>query len=847
MNYRNRAIALLTTTALITQSMVAQETNQEDPVQLDAFVVNEMADFADQAVLGTTPVAFTEFTKETISNELGSRDIPLVLNSAPSIYASEDSGGAGDARVNVRGFSQRNVAIMINGVPTNDMENGWLYWSNWDGLGDVSQSIQLQRGLSNTSLPMPSIGGTMNIITDPSASQAGGSVKVEMGNDGFQKVTGVFNTGILDDKFALTVAAVAKKGDGTFDYGWTKGQGYYLGATWFVNDLNRLELYGIAAPQQHAQRFDGNIALWSVAEAKKLGYTDAQIAQVNAFNSSPRFFGSGPLDAGFRFNSNAAPISSSYTGQQYYLGGTHDRYDANFMNERVNYYNKPQVNLNWFSEISDTVKLATVLYYSGGEGGGSGTYGSLLRYGYDSPLSQNYDFQSTIERNMSQTPDANGEKASRGILRNSTNYQDTYGLISKLTFDVTEDLNVTVGADMRTAEIEHYREVRDLLGGDYYVDTRNEFDTTADQRKKRLGDKVNYWNTNTVDWLGLFATAKYDRGPISAFGTYGYSSIDYSYLDHFKKGVDGNELFAEATGLDGNQIKGGVNYEFTEQFSAFFNAGWVDRAPIFDGAIDDSTGQLVPDPTNEKYTSMEVGGRWSTPDNNFWIAANAYFTTWRDLTGTDVNEQADLVTYQRGIDSDYNGIEIESAYKVNQWVRLDAAASFGDWTYVNDVAYTQYTISTRQQIPNTNKLYLDGLKVGDQPQTQVTYAVTVFPTDGLSIKLQSRWYSDYYADYDALTRNNPADREQSWKIPSFTVYDLHVNYNLPETFGPFNVSLFAHAFNLFDSTYIADASDNSSFEGLPPGHLGVQSHSAQSASVFFGQKFRWNIGAKFRF
>ena len=24
---------------------------------------------------------------------------------------------------------------MINGVPQNDMENGWVYWSNWDGVG----------------------------------------------------------------------------------------------------------------------------------------------------------------------------------------------------------------------------------------------------------------------------------------------------------------------------------------------------------------------------------------------------------------------------------------------------------------------------------------------------------------------------------------------------------------------------------------------------------------------------------------------------------------------------------------------------------------------------------------
>src|SRR5690606_10592259 len=109
------------------------------------------------------------------------------------------------------------------------------------------------------------------------------------------------------------------------------------------------------SPQQHAQRFDANIAVWSVKEAKKLGYTDAQIAAVNAYNGTPRFYGSGPLDAGFDFNSNSAPVDAAYTGKQYYWGGLHNRYDANYMDERVNYFNKPQFNLNWFSDISENI------------------------------------------------------------------------------------------------------------------------------------------------------------------------------------------------------------------------------------------------------------------------------------------------------------------------------------------------------------------------------------------------------------------------------------------------------------------------------------------------------------
>ena len=102
-----------------------------------------------------TAVAYSDVSKEEIALRLGSQDIPLALNTVPSVYSTNQGGGAGDARINVRGFNQRNVAVMINGIPVNDMENGWVYWSNWDGVADATTSIQLQKGLSAQNLATP--------------------------------------------------------------------------------------------------------------------------------------------------------------------------------------------------------------------------------------------------------------------------------------------------------------------------------------------------------------------------------------------------------------------------------------------------------------------------------------------------------------------------------------------------------------------------------------------------------------------------------------------------------------------------------------------------------------------
>ena len=88
---------------------------------------------ADVARTRETPVASTSIAPKKIEEQLASQDIPLLLNKTPGVYATQQGGGDGDSRINIRGFNQRNVAVMVDGIPVNDMENGWVYWSNWFG------------------------------------------------------------------------------------------------------------------------------------------------------------------------------------------------------------------------------------------------------------------------------------------------------------------------------------------------------------------------------------------------------------------------------------------------------------------------------------------------------------------------------------------------------------------------------------------------------------------------------------------------------------------------------------------------------------------------------------------
>ena len=819
-----------------------------------------------------TPVAHTTVVKEELEFRLGSQDLPMSLNLTPSVYATQQGGGAGDARINVRGFNQRNVAVMINGVPQNDMENGWVYWSNWDGVADASHSIQIQRGLSAVNLATPSIGGTMNIITDPATHEKGGKFKQESGAGGFLKTTLNYNSGLIGDKLALSGAIVRKTGDGLIDKTWTDAWAYYFGASYALDSKNRFELYAIGAPQRHGQNlYKQNLGAYDADFAESFGDYDS--LNVDGYDQTALGTEDGEgqfVDVGRFFNQNWSPISSDYTGKQYwYMYGakTVDRHDPNFLNERENYFHKPLVNLNHYLTINDKTRLSSVLYWSGGSGGGTGTYGKIPTLDADGNLGDDdykfyygrgpwtRDWNTLVDYNSGDADTVyvdksalarthgEGNNQSVGILRNSINRQSTIGLISKLNYDLSDALKLQFGLDWRTAGIEHAREVRDLLGGDYYVDYAD--DNSPDGKRVELGDIIAYHNETTVDWLGGFVQGAYASGPLSAYGMGGVSSIAYTYQDHFTVA----DSLIEADAIITTQFKGGAMYDITDGISVFGNFGIVEKPPIMDNVIY-FDGTVASDPANEKFISSEAGVSYSSGLGA--VKVSAYSTDWKDrnLTKSVTSGQGSSgdtdVIFLTGINQKHQGVEVEASTEVLDILRLDAIVSVGTWKFDGDADgnYQEDEFNEDGQvIGQTTTPYtyaLDGLFVGDQPQTSLALVGTVTPVKGLKLQAVYNQYDDNYSDWSPGAReydgsDEDADREQVWEAPGYSKVDLHASYALP--ISGYDVSLFGHVFNATDAVFVQDAVDHSQYNSY-----GDKTHAAHNAEVFLGTPRYFNVG-----
>jgi len=110
----------------------------------ESYTIDEITITAGLATEKGSPVTVSTIDSRNFRSRLGDQPVSLAMLSIPGVYSVRNGGGSGDAEMSIRGFEQENVAILLNGIPYNGVENGLVYWSNWLGLNDAIAEIQIQ-------------------------------------------------------------------------------------------------------------------------------------------------------------------------------------------------------------------------------------------------------------------------------------------------------------------------------------------------------------------------------------------------------------------------------------------------------------------------------------------------------------------------------------------------------------------------------------------------------------------------------------------------------------------------------------------------------------------------------
>ena len=774
-----------------------------------------------------TPIAVSTISAQEVLLKVGNQEFPEIMNKTPGVYATKQGGGYGDSRISLRGFDQRNTSFLINGQPVNDMENGWVYWSNWQGLTDVTSNIQIQRGLGATSLAVPSVGGTVSIFTKSAEKAEGGSITQMLGNDGYTKTTAVYNTGVNDKGWSSSYLLTKWSGNGyiynTSGAGWT-----YFAAVGYTPEgsAHSLNFSFLGAGQWHHQR-----DVW---------------VSIRDYQN----FGEEGIDR--RWNSN---------------GGTLDGEEYNL---RRNFYNKPLATLNWDWDISDNVQLNTSIYGSAGRGGGTGPRGrnyyegSIDMLPFRKDLTEHYlengrgtrnedgtiNYDAVVSHNSQYDVGSNNDSDyARDILirRASMNSHNWIGGISKLNIQ-SGNMRYSLGVDVRDYTGYHYRALNDLLGLEGYASTGNEYLATqiygADDlvtakpfRNTNIGDdqaKIDYYNIGYVKWFGVNGLVEYAGDKITAVLQAGLSNQQFQREDRF---VVFDNPISDKADLGGGYVKGGVNYNFSDRSNVFVNAGFIDRQPLFDAVFPNYANDINPDLQNERIESFEIGYGYIGSKVKFNI--NAYSTNWgnRFVSRSLSNQQGvDGFAQFKNIDVTHKGIEGEGTYTSGK-TKIKGMFSIGDWTYTRD--FDAELFDENQVSIGTGTLYTKGAKVGDAAQITAVLGLDQGIGSNLKADIEYRFVDGLYADYSITDSafTNP-DNEGALKLPSYGLVDLGATF-----FAGNGWSLRANVNNLLDTVYIAESNSNihATDDSVTWNGVDVQN------SVWFGFGRTWNVSLKYKF
>lgn len=699
------------------------------------------------------PTPVTTITAEEFENKMGAQEFPEMMKSTPGVYVSTVGGSFGDASVRIRGFGSENTAVLINGMPVNDMETGRVFWSNWGGMNDVTRNQQIQRGLGASRLAISSVGGTINIITKPTEFRKGVKISYARSNRSYQNRTMVtMSTGQMKGGWAVTALGSKRDGAGFREGTYANAYAYFLTVSKEVNDKHLFMFTGFGAPQESGRG-------WSV--------TQRSYEIMENYNSD------------------------KYTSRVY--NPTWGYQNGEVRNAARSKYHKPvfMLNHNWY--ISDKTTLANVVYYSFGRGGGTnfnrvngtdrpipfnlqeGASDSTYQVQWDAMILENQNNPDTIGNPNGLGVDANPQTGNRSkyIWHESRNDHDWLGGISTLNHKLSENTELTFGLDYRWYRGYHYQVLEDLLGGDYWVD-RDRFsladnNALSPNRIARVGDTIGYNYNGTVQTMGTFAQVKHTLfNKLDLFGTATVSNTQMYRTGYF---LNGNFIDDELSNLGKSEIKAftnysvkaGANYRINGRHNVYVNSGQFTRAPFFRNAFIDNrvSNQYRDNLKSEEIFSLEAGYGFRSPK----VAANLNFyrTSWKNRSYV-ANFQSnaydgDFVTFvMNNVGALHQGVELDAKASIVHNLELRGQISIGDWRWDGDAEAIVLTNPGLQPLDNPESglpttednqtIYIDGLKVGGSAQTTAAL--------GFHYKGKGYWYAGgdvnyygyMYADYN---------------------------------------------------------------------------------------------------
>ena len=689
------------------------------------------------------------FDEGMLEDEEGNtQNVAALTGANDNLYYSTASYNFGPMYFRYRGLDSRYQAVYINGIKFNDLLRGRFNFSSL--LGMTSRAFRNKTttvGLDASTYGFGDIAGSVNYntVTDTYAPGFQGAVAYTNSNY-MLRAMATYSTGMRDNGWAFTISAIgryAKEGviDGTF----YNSAGLFMSLEKRLNQFNSLTLTAFGGPTQRA-----------TASAT---YQEAyDLAGSNLYNPNWGYY---------QGKKRASRITETFD-PTVILNWLHRKGNTTINTAAsVRWVNYTQAALQYYkaNDPNPTYYRYLPSYYADNE-----ELYDLYKYNWEHneyTRQVKWDelyYINELNNVQNQTLSDADKKGSSYIMENRVSNQFNAMFNSYINQRLNPNVTLQAGIGFNYTDGKFYKTVRDLMGGEFWldVDPFSDRDITIapdnlqndlDHPNRRVGkgDRFGYdYNIEAIRAEGFIQNIiNLPHWDIN----YGMqmSFTQYQRTGHMRNGrAPYNSLGKGATHrFDDASVKVGVIYKINgrNNFSAHLDYGT--NAPIPDQIYVSPRIQdkVAPDLKSERIFSGDVSYNWNF--RRFRGSITGFIVDVDNATERFGFYDEQYNTYTNFVLSDVKrvnkGVELGMAYKITPSLTASFAGTYSKYQYKNNPLGTR-SFENGLYADTTQVVYLKNYYAGSVPQTVMNLGIDWAAPHSWFFNVNGTWQGDAYVN-----------------------------------------------------------------------------------------------------
>lgn len=706
---------------------------------------------------------FAEYDTETAND---AQVMPSSLSASKDVFNNIAGYQFSQMRFRPRGYDSEMEATYLNGVYFNDALTGYGPWSLWSGLNEATRNQEVSPALGVSDYGVGGIGGVTNINARASQMRKGFRSSVVNANNNYRfRVMVSYASGMLDNGWAYAFSFSTRQGGNDWINGtYYNAYGYFASVEKQLNRCHRFALTVLGAPTQRGVQ---NASTQEVYDMVGSNYYNSNWGYQVDKKRNARIRNFHEPIAMLQYFYTPNPTSTLMATASYRFGrngySALDWYDG--ADPRPDYYRYLP---SYFERQGDYAKADIVRWAWGSDWG-------TRQIDWDRLYNNNYGNLTED----SKLAELNGLRRSNYVIEERHTDQRDANFKVQWIKTLRGGHRLNIGLDARYNRTEYYKKMKDLLGGDYWLDVDKyaERDFVGERVMQnnldyyeanghapivKEGDKYGYdyyahvrdakvwgiWNFNTARLEGFVA------------GEAGYVSQWREGL--YRKGSFENNSFGDSEKLNffEYKAKGSLSYKISGANSLTASVAYMQQAPSFQSSFVSprTRNSVTPNLTAEKVFSADL--TYDLHVGGFKARVSGYYTTIEDRSKVISfydDLQATFTNFaMSNIDSRYAGVEVGFSIPLFKFLNLNGAVSYGDYRYTSNPLITQTADNSAEIVLSGEKVYWKGYHVESTPQTAANLGLSLRTSNNIYAGIDVNYYNALYLSMNPLYRTDKA-------------------------------------------------------------------------------------------